>query len=114
MRIRCSESSWPAAALLTLQGIPGETQLADDVARDVTFDALTLLGMTFSCLQQVVELLRVKLLQQGHEEEEEKEEERWRRKMKWRRKRREKQEEEEQKKNYHTDGSSLRWLQSVW
>lgn len=50
-------------AAITLQRVPGEAQLADDVAGDVGFDALTLLGMTFCCLQQVVELLWVKLLQ---------------------------------------------------
>lgn len=49
-------------ALLTLQGVPGEAQLADDVAGDVRLDALALLGMALSCLQQVVELLGVELL----------------------------------------------------
>lgn len=49
-------------ALLTLQGVPGEAQLADDVAGDVRLDTLALLGMAFSCLQQVVELLGVELL----------------------------------------------------
>lgn len=72
--ISSSKSSRPVGAPLTLQGVPGETQLADDVARDVTLDALTLLGMTFSCLQQVIELLRVKLLQQQHNREDKDEE----------------------------------------
>lgn len=47
----------------TLQGVPGEAQLADDVSGDVGLDALTLLGMALCCFQQMVELLRVKLLQ---------------------------------------------------
>lgn len=49
-------------ALLTLQGVPGEAQLADDVAGDVGLDTLALFGMALSCLQQVVELLGVELL----------------------------------------------------
>lgn len=54
----------------TLQGVPGEAQLADDVSRDVGLDTLTFLGMALCCLQQVVELLRIKLLQRTEVEEE--------------------------------------------
>lgn len=46
----------------TLQGVPGEAQLADDVSGDVGLDALALLGMALSCFQQVVEFLRVEFL----------------------------------------------------
>lgn len=50
-------------SILTLKGVPGEAQLADNVSRDVRLDALTFFSMTFSSLQQVVELLWIKLLQ---------------------------------------------------
>jgi len=56
---------------VTLQGVPGEAQLADDVSGDVRLDALTLLGMALCCFQQVVELLRVKFLQGERERERE-------------------------------------------
>lgn len=49
----------------TLQWVPGEAQLTDDVSGDVRLDALALLSMALCCLQQVVELLRIKLLQDG-------------------------------------------------
>lgn len=52
-------------SMLTLQGIPREAQLANDVAGNVTFNPLSLFGMTLSCFQQVVELFRVKLLHRG-------------------------------------------------
>lgn len=54
-----------AEPVLTLQGVPGEAQLADDVTGDVGLDALALLGMALRCFQQVVELLGVKLLQEA-------------------------------------------------
>lgn len=53
--------------MLTLQGIPCEAQLANDVAGNVTFNPLSLFGMALSCFQQVVELFGVKLLYQGRE-----------------------------------------------
>jgi len=37
-------------SILTLKGVPGEAQLADDVPRDVRLDALTFFSMTFSSL----------------------------------------------------------------
>lgn len=54
-------------SMLTLQGIPCEAQLANDVAGNVTFNPLSLFGVALSCFQQVVELFRVKLLYQGRE-----------------------------------------------
>lgn len=48
-------------SMLTLQGIPCEAQLANDVAGNVTFNPLSLFGVALSCFQQVVELFRVKL-----------------------------------------------------
>lgn len=48
---------------VTLQRVPGEAQLADDVSRNVRLNALAFFCMAFSCFQQVVELLRIKLLQ---------------------------------------------------
>lgn len=50
----------------TFQRISCESQLADDITRNVCFDALALFGVSFSCLQKVVELLWVKLLQSQH------------------------------------------------
>lgn len=52
----------------TFQRISCESQLADDVTGDVRLDALALLGVSFSRLQEVVKLLRVKLLQTRHTE----------------------------------------------
>lgn len=46
----------------TLQRIPRQPQLADDVARDVCLHQLSLLGVVLCCLQQMVELFRVELL----------------------------------------------------
>ena len=46
----------------TFQRVPGEAQLADDVAGDVCLDDLAHLGMVLCCLQTVQELLWVKLL----------------------------------------------------
>lgn len=56
-----------ALRCVTLQGVPGEAQLTDDVSGDVGLDALTLLGMALCCFQQMVKLLGIKLLQ-GREE----------------------------------------------
>lgn len=50
----------------TFQRISCESQLADDITRNVCFDALALFGVSFSGLQKVVELLWVKLLQSQH------------------------------------------------
>lgn len=52
----------PWSGGLTLQRIPGEAQLADDVPRNVGLDALTFFGVAFSRFQEMVELLWVKLL----------------------------------------------------
>lgn len=46
----------------TFQRVSCESQLADDVTRDVRFDALALFSVSFSGLQKVVKFLRVKLL----------------------------------------------------
>lgn len=51
------------SASCTFQRVSCESQLADDVTWNVRFDALALFGVSFSGLQKVVELLRVKLLQ---------------------------------------------------
>lgn len=49
MRISiCREKSTLNLKDLTLNGVPGEAQLADDVTGDVRFDALTLFSMTLS------------------------------------------------------------------
>lgn len=48
---------------VTFNRISGESQLADDVTRDVRFDALALFSVSFSGLQKVVKFLRVKLLE---------------------------------------------------
>lgn len=53
--------------MLTLQWIPCEAQLTNDVAGNVTFNPLSLFGMALGCFQQVVELFRVKLLCQERE-----------------------------------------------
>lgn len=55
----------PSGPSHTWKGVPGEAQLADDVAGDVSFDQVALLGMSFSGLQQVVELFWVEFLGQG-------------------------------------------------
>jgi hypothetical protein len=55
-------SDGPGAGL-TFQGVSGEAQLADDVAGDVGAQELALLGVVLRSLQEVVELLRVELLQ---------------------------------------------------
>ena len=57
-------SDGPGAGL-TFQGVSGEAQLADDVLGDVRLHALAPLGVALGGLQAVVELLRVKLLQEG-------------------------------------------------
>lgn len=51
----------------TFQGVPCEPQLADDVAGDVSLDALALFGVTLGSLQQMVELLWIKLLRRGQQ-----------------------------------------------
>lgn len=48
---------------LTLKWVPCQTKLADYVSWDVSLDALALFGMTLGCLQEMIELFRVKLLQ---------------------------------------------------
>lgn len=48
---------------LTSDGIPGQAQLADDVAGNVRFHQMPLLGVILRRLQQVVKLLGVKLLE---------------------------------------------------
>lgn len=45
--------------------ISGQSQLADDVTRNVCFHQMTLLGVVLCCLQQMVKLLRVKLLEES-------------------------------------------------
>lgn len=57
----------PCDNMLTLERIPCEAQLANDVAGNVTFNPMSLFGVALSCFQQVVELLRVKLLYQRRE-----------------------------------------------
>lgn len=54
----------PSGPLHTWKGVPGEAQLSDDVAGDVSFDQVALLGVSLGCLQQVVELFRVEFLGQ--------------------------------------------------
>lgn len=51
----------------TLQGVSCESELTDDVARDVRLDALAFFSVSFSSLQKVVKLLRVKLLETEQE-----------------------------------------------
>lgn len=46
---------------LTSHRVSVETQFVDYILRDVCFDALAELGLTLSLLQQVVELLWIKL-----------------------------------------------------
>lgn len=48
---------------LTFNRVSGQPQLADDVPRNVSFHQVTLLGVILCCLQQMVELLRIKLLE---------------------------------------------------
>lgn len=47
---------------LTLQRVSRQAQLADDVAWDVGLHQVTFFGVIFSRLQQMIKLLRVKLL----------------------------------------------------
>lgn len=47
----------------TFQRIPGEAELADDVSRDVSLDALAHLGLTLCSLQTLVKCLWIKLLE---------------------------------------------------
>lgn len=47
---------------LTLEGVLSQAQLPNDVPRQVRLDALALAGLALGSLQQVVKLLRVKLL----------------------------------------------------
>lgn len=47
----------------TFYRVSGESQLADDVTGDVCFHQMTLLGVVLCCLQQMIKLLRVKLLE---------------------------------------------------
>lgn len=49
---------------LTLQRISGQAELADNVAGDVRLHQVPLFGVILGCLQQVVKVLRVKLLHQ--------------------------------------------------
>lgn len=51
----------------TLQGVSSKAQLTDDVTRDVCFDSLAFFCMAFCSFQQVIELLRIKLLQHRKE-----------------------------------------------
>lgn len=48
---------------LTFNRISGQSQLADDVTRNVSLHQVTLFGVVLCCLQQMVELLRIKLLE---------------------------------------------------
>ena len=57
------QKHWHPSPSCTFQRISCESQLADDVTRDVRFDALTLFSVSFGGLQKVVKFLRVKLLQ---------------------------------------------------
>lgn len=50
--------------LFTLQRVPGQAQLVDDVTRDVGLHQLSFLGVILRSLQQVVELLWVELLRE--------------------------------------------------
>lgn len=50
---------------LTLQRVSGQAELADNVAWDVRLHQVSLFGVIFSCLQEVVKVLWVKLLQQN-------------------------------------------------
>lgn len=47
----------------TLKWISCQAKLADNVSWDVCLDSLSLFGMTLCSLQEVIELFRVKLLQ---------------------------------------------------
>lgn len=46
----------------TFEGVASQAQLVDDVTWNVRLDALALFGMTLGCLQQMIELFRVKFL----------------------------------------------------
>lgn len=48
---------------LTFDRVSGQSQLADDVTRDVRLHQMTLLGVVLCRLQQMVKLLWVKLLE---------------------------------------------------
>lgn len=48
---------------LTLKWISRQAKLADNVSWDVGLDSLSLFGMTLSSLQEMIELFRIKLLQ---------------------------------------------------
>lgn len=48
---------------VTFKRVPCQTKLADNVSWDVGLDALAFFGMTLGCLQEMIELFRVKLLQ---------------------------------------------------
>lgn len=48
--------------LLTFDGVSGQSELTDDVTRDVRLHQVTLFGVILGRLQQMVELLGVKLL----------------------------------------------------
>lgn len=50
-------------APLTFQGVLGQAQLADDVARQVSLHTLVLAGLALCGLQQMVEFLWVELLE---------------------------------------------------
>lgn len=54
--------SAPPPPQRTLEGVLSQAQLPNDVLRQVRLDALALAGLALGSLQQVVKLLRVKLL----------------------------------------------------
>lgn len=51
-----------APEVLTFNRVSGESQLADDVTRNISFHQMALFGMVLRCLQQMIKLLRIKLL----------------------------------------------------
>lgn len=55
----------PSGPSHTWKGVPSEAQLSDDVAGDVGFHQVALLGVSLRCLQQVVEFFWVEFLGQG-------------------------------------------------
>lgn len=48
---------------LTFNKVSGQSQLADDVPGNVRLHQVTLLGVVLCCLQQMVELLGIELLE---------------------------------------------------